>query len=72
MRTILLIVLFTLLSRVGRVWQGGQFHGSEALKSAAAFQAGVAMYWLSLHHLETHGFVAVLIGIGWLLYRTAR
>jgi hypothetical protein len=116
MRTVALILLFTLLSGIGdalgfiyagRVWQGGQFHGVEALKSAGSFQLGVAMYWLALHHLEAQGVVAVeaqtlfwfaativgiailsrqflrwplpdqaiaatvLIGIGWLLYRTA-
>lgn len=116
MGTVLLIALFTLLSGIGdalgfiyagRVWEGGRFHGIEALKSAASFQVGVAMYWLALRHLEAQGVVAVeaqtlfwfaatvigiavlsrqvirwplpdqavavtvLIGIGWLLYRTA-
>ena len=116
MGTTLLILLFTMLSGIGdalgfiyagRVWQGGQFHGIEALKSACAFQVGVAMYWLALRHLEAQGVVAVeaqtlfwfgatiigiavlsrqfirwplpdqaiavavLFGIGWLLYRTA-
>jgi hypothetical protein len=116
MRVVLLIVLFTLLSGLGdalgfiyagRVWQGGQFNAANALKSTAAFQAGVTMYWLALRHLEAQGVVAVeaqtlfwfgatvigiavlsrqflrwplpdqavalavLIGIGWLLHRTA-
>jgi hypothetical protein len=68
MKALLLIVIFTLLSGLGdalgfiyagRVWQAGQFHGIEALKSAAAFQAGVAMYWLALRHLQMQGVVAV-------------
>ena len=112
-----LIILFTLLSGLGdalgfiyagRIWPVGQFHAVEALKSAAAFQIGVAMYWCALHHLEAKGVVAVeaqtlfwfgatiigiallsrqftrwpaadqavgvavLLGIGWLLYRTAK
>lgn len=116
MGTVLLIILFTLLSGIGdalgfihagRVWQGGQFHIIEALKSAGSFQVGVAMYWLALRHMEAQGVVAVeaqtlfwfaatiigiailsrqfirwslpdqtiavavLLGIGWLLYRTA-
>ena len=68
MKPLLLIIVFTLLSGLGdalgfiyagRVWQEGRFHGIEALKSAAAFQAGVAMYWLALRHLQAQGVVAV-------------
>lgn len=116
MQSILLIALFTLLSGIGdaqgflhagRVWQDSTFQWIEALKSAAGFQFGVAMYWLALRHLTAQGIVAVevqtlfwfgatiigialisgqylrwplpdkftaiavLVGIGWLLYRTA-
>lgn len=115
MQTILLIAMFTLLSGIGdaqgflhagRVWQGNTFQWAEALKSAAGFQFGVAMYWLALRPLTAHGIVAVevqtlfwfgativgiallsgqylrwpvtdqlaavavLTGIGWLMYRT--
>jgi hypothetical protein len=68
MKALLLIAVFTLLSGLGdalgfiyagRVWQGDRFHGIEALKSAVAFQAGVAMYWLALRHLQAQGVVAV-------------
>ena len=117
METILLIVLFTLLSGAGdaqgflyasKVWDGGQFQWLVALKSGAGFQFGVIMYWFALRHLQANGVVAVevqtlfwfgatiigvallggqflrwpwadqlaalavLSGIGWLMFRTAR
>ncbi len=117
MHAILLVAAFTLLSglgdalgfiHAGRVWHEGRFIWPEALKSLLAFQFGVAMYWLALRSLTTHGIVAVevqtlfwfaatiigiallsgqylrwasfdqaaavvvLLGIGWLMFRTAR
>lgn len=42
----------------GRVWQGGAFQWREALYSAACFQFGVAMYWVSLRTLGAWGVVA--------------
>lgn len=41
-----------------RVWQGGSFHGREALLSAACFQFGVAMYWVALRTLSAWGVVS--------------
>ncbi|MBL8345985.1 MAG: hypothetical protein JNN03_11125 [Rubrivivax sp.] len=41
-----------------RVWQGGAFHGREALLSAACFQFGVAMYWVALRTLSAWGVVS--------------
>ena len=42
----------------GRVWTNGRFIWAEALKSAAGFQFGVAMYWLALRELTARGVVA--------------
>lgn len=117
MTTVILIAVLTVLCglgdaqgfiHAGKVWQGGNFVWSHALKSAAGFQFGVITYWLVLRLLAQHGIVAVevqtlfwfvatiigvallsgqvlkwpavdqvvagvvLLGVGWLLYRTAR
>lgn len=66
MESVLLIVLFTLLSGLGdacgfvyagKVWEGDVFNGVNALKSAAGFQFGVFMYWCAARHLNAQGVV---------------
>ncbi len=84
MEAVFFIVLFTLLSGLGdacgfvyagKVWEGGQFNGMNALKSAAGFQFGVFMYWGAARHLNAQGvvdaeiqtmfwFAATIVGIG--------
>jgi len=65
---VLLIVLLTVLCgfgdaqgfiHAGKVWDGGVFDGSRALRSAAGFQLGVIAYWFVLRLLAEHGIVAV-------------
>lgn len=62
--TLLLILLFTLLSGLGdaigfvyagKVWQGDHFHLMNALKSVLGFQFGIFMYWFATRYLAAHG-----------------
>jgi hypothetical protein len=83
MTSLALVILFSGLCGLGdalgfihaaRIWRGGEFSLAEALKSAAGFQFGVAMYWLALRELTALGvvsaeaqtlvwFVATIIGV---------
>ena len=83
MSSLSLLIVFSGLCGIGdalgfihaaRVWRGGDFSWAEALKSAAGFQFGVAMYWLALRELTAMGvlsaeaqtlvwFVATIIGV---------
>jgi len=63
-----LIVFITALSGLAdaqacmyasRIWQAGEIHWVEVLKSAAGFQVGMALYFFVLRLLTTQGVVAV-------------
>ena len=74
-QSVLLIVVFTLLSGIGdaagfvcasRIWSEGRFTWVEALKCLAGFQFGMLMYWLALWKLSEHGIVSAEIQtLGW-------
>jgi hypothetical protein len=66
MDSLLLILLFTLLSGLGdaigfvyasKVWQDGHFHFMNALKSVLGFQFGIFMYWFATRYLAAHGVI---------------